>query len=167
MPRKRGTYRYVLAAEFSNRDGFFAFYEGKVGTTKTKSSERGLPIPSLLLERMKKLGDGEWIFRAQNGAPLNPQNATHRYIRPATRELGIKLGSWHDFRHTLSTRLLTNRYPTKVVSELLGHSGVQTTLKTYDHVETENFRAPLAEMAGQLLSSVSNCPDSQQSVKGN
>lgn len=136
-------------------------YEGKVGTTKTKSSERGLPIPSLLLERMKKLGDGEWIFRAQNGAPVNPQNAAHRYIRPTTRELGIHLGGWHDFRHTLSTRLLTNRYPTKVVSELLGHSDVQTTLKTYHHAETENFRAPLAEMAGQLLADVSNCPNLQ------
>ena len=141
-------------------------YEGKVGTTKTKSSERGLPIPALLLERMRKLGEGEWIFKAQNGAPLNPCNAAHRYIRPATRALGIKLGGWHDFRHTLSTRLLSNRYPTKVVSELLGHSDVQTTLKTYHHVETENFRAPLAEIAGQLLSDVSNCPDSQHVGEG-
>lgn len=127
-------------------------FEGKVGTTKTESSQRSLPIPAALIERMKKLGDGEWIFRARNGAPINPKNAAQRYIRPVTRELGIPLGGWHDFRHTLSTRLL-KRYPTKVVSELLGHSNVQTTLETYQHIETEDFRAPLNEMANELLAS--------------
>jgi integrase len=139
-------------------------YEGAVGTTKTKGSERSLPIPAPLLERMKKLGDGEWIFRAQNGSPINPKNAAHRYIRPVVRELGITLGGWHDFRHTLSTKLLKH-YPTKVVSELLGHSNVQTTLETYQHVETEDFRAPLNEVATELLSSVSKCPVLQQSVE--
>jgi integrase len=63
------------------------------------------------------------------------------------------MGGWHDFRHTLSTQLL-KRYPTKVVSELLGHSSVQTTLAVYQHVETEDFRAPLNEMAIELLSDV-------------
>lgn len=127
-------------------------FEGKVGTTKTESSQRSLPIPAALIERMKKLGDGEWIFRARNGAPINPKNAAQRYIRPVTRELGIPLGGWHDFRHTLSTRLL-KRYPTKVVSKLLGHSNVQTTLETYQHVEAEDFRAPLNEMANELSAS--------------
>jgi integrase len=141
-------------------------YEGEVGTTKTESSERGLPIPAPLLERMKKLGDGEWIFRARNGAPINPKNAAHRYIRPLVRELGIEIGGWHDFRHTLSTRLLKD-YPTKVVSELLGHSDVGTTLKTYHHVHTEDFRAPLNEVATELLASVSKRPVLQQSVGTN
>jgi len=34
-------------------------YERKEGTTKTKGSERSIPIPSVLLERMKLLGEGE------------------------------------------------------------------------------------------------------------
>jgi len=63
------------------------------------------------------------------------------------------LGGWHDFRHTLSTQLL-RRNPTKVVSELLGHSSVQTTLSVYQHVETDQFRAPLNEIATELLPDV-------------
>ena len=44
--------------------------------------------------------------------------------------------------------------PTKVVSELLGHSNVQTTLSVYQHVETDQFRAPLNEIATELLPDV-------------
>jgi len=125
-------------------------YERKEGTTKTKGSNRSIPIPTALLERMKLLGEGEWVFRSQAGTPVDPKNAANRYLRPAAEALGIKLGGWHDFRHTLSTQML-KRYPTKVVSELLGHSSVQTTLSVYQHVETEDFRAPMNEMTTELL----------------
>jgi integrase len=128
-------------------------YERREGTMKTRGSERSVPIPSLLLERMRTLGDGEWVFRSQAGTPVDPKNAANRYVRPAAKELGISLGGWHDFRHTLSTQLL-KRYPTKVVSELLGHSDVRTTLAIYQHVETENFRAPMNEMTNELLPDV-------------
>ena len=128
-------------------------YERKEGTTKTKGSNRSIPIPAALLERMKLLGEGEWVFRSQAGTPVDPKNAANRYLRPAAKGLGIKLGGWHDFRHTLSTQML-KRYPTKVVSELLGHSSIQTTLSVYQHVETEDFRAPLNEMTTELLCDV-------------
>ena len=84
---------------------------------------------------------------------MDPKNAANRYLRPVAKGLGITLGGWHDFRHTLSTQLL-KRYPTKVVSELLGHSSVQTTLSVYQHVEMEDFRVPLNEMATELLCDV-------------
>jgi len=138
-------------------------YERREDTTKRPRKRCNIPIPSALLERMRKLGDGEWVFRSRAGTPLDPKNALNRRLRPVVRELGIPLGGWHDFRHTLSTQLL-KRYPVKVVSELLGHSNVQTTLETYQHVETEDFRAPLDETAAQLLSNVSKRPVLQQSA---
>jgi integrase len=134
-------------------------YERKEGTTKTKSSERSIPIPRALLERMKPLGPGKWVFRSRSGTPVDPKNAAKRYVSPAAKELGIALGGWHDFRHTLSTQLL-RRYPTKVVSELLGHSNVQTTLSVYQHVEPEQFRAPVNEMATELLPDVTQSAES-------
>ena len=39
-------------------------------------------------------------------------------------------------------------------SEILGHSDVHTTLRVYQHVETEDFRAPLNELADELLRDV-------------
>jgi integrase len=112
-----------------------------------------MPIPSALLERMKLLGEGEWVFRSRSGTPVDPKNAANRYLRPVAKKLGIALGGWHDFRHTLSNQLLKH-YPTKVVSELFGHSSVKTTLSVYQHVEAEDFGAPLNEMATELLCDV-------------
>jgi integrase len=133
-------------------------YEGETDTTKTDDSDRKLPIPAPLLERMKTLGGQEWVFRSRESTPINPGNALKRYIRPVAKELGIRLGGWHDFRHTLTTGLLRSGVSPKVVSEILGHADVQVTLDVYDHPEIENFRAPLEAVANQLLRDVTK-PD--------
>jgi excisionase family DNA binding protein len=126
-------------------------YEGKSDTTKTKGSDRSLPIPKQLLERMRLLGGNDWVFRSREGTPVNPGNALKRYIRPVVRGLGISLGGWHDFRHTLTTGLLRTGVSPKVVSNILGHSDVQITLDIYDHPDIDSFRVPLDEVANQLL----------------
>jgi integrase len=128
--------------------------EGKADTTKTKHSDRSLPIPALLLSRMKSLNSKEWVFRSREGTPVNPGNALKRYIRPAAQKLGIALGGWHDFRHTLTTGLLRSGVSPKVVSRILGHSDVEVTLNVYDHPEVEDFRARLDQVANQLLRDV-------------
>lgn len=128
-------------------------FERKQGTPKTKSSDRYIPIPAALLARLQTLGSGEWIFRTRAGTPLGPRNAMNRHVRPAARRLGIKLGGWHAFRHAFSTQLL-KRYPTKVISEILGHSDIETTLAIYQHPEIDDRREPLNEMARQLLPDV-------------
>jgi len=119
---------------------------------KTEGSARAIPVPEVLLQRMRALGDGEWIFRSKAGTPVDSQNARCRHLRPAVKALGIPRLSWRDLRHTLGTHL--KRYPIKVVSGIFGHSDIETTLKIYQHVETEDFRGPLDEMASQLLPEV-------------
>jgi integrase len=46
------------------------------------------------------------------------------------------------------------KFPTKVVSEMLGHASIKTTLDIYGHVLQQDFEEPLAEMAGKLLHDV-------------
>lgn len=147
----------AIAIKWSDFDGDVLhvqrrMYDGKVDTTKSRDSKRRIPIPPALLERMKTLGTtGEWIFHARGGVPLNPGNSLKRYIRPVAKELNLELGGWHDFRHTVATSMLRAGHGAKVVSELLGHSDISITLRTYDHVESDAFRAPLNEAANQLL----------------
>ena len=57
----------------------------------------------------------------------------------------------------LATRSL-KKWPTKVISEMVGHSNVHTTLSVYQHIETEDFRAPLNELADELLRDVTKSP---------
>lgn len=128
-------------------------YQRKVGEPKTRSANRYIPIPAALLTRLQTLGTGDWVFRTTAGSPLDPKNAMNRYVRPAATKLGIVLGGWHSFRHAFSTQLL-KKYPVKVVSEILGHSDIETTLSIYQHPGVEDRRAPLDEMALQMLPDV-------------
>ena len=108
---------------------------------------------------MKQLGEGEWIFRSKDGTPVNPGNALKRYVRPVARELGIAIGGWHDFRHTLTTNMRRSGVHPKVISGILGHSGVTLAMNTYDHLEAEDFRQPLAHVSGELLLNVTKSGD--------
>jgi integrase len=125
-------------------------YEGEADTVKSTKSNRSLPIPQSLLVRMQALGDGEWVFRSRTGTPLNPKNTLNRYIRPVIGAMGIEIGGFHDFRHTLTTKLRRGGVHPKVISGLLGHSKVDLAMDVYDHLEAEELRAPLAQIASQL-----------------
>jgi site-specific recombinase XerD len=55
----------------------------------------------------------------------------------------------HWFRHTRATLLLRRKVPIEVVSTLLGHSSIATTLDIYGHLSVEDARRAL-EAAGFL-----------------
>jgi integrase len=136
------------------------FYQGNnggdYGELRTKKSARDLPLPPWLADRVKSLAEGDgFCFRSQaeSETPINQKNALRRYIHPACAELDFRLGGWHDLRHSVTTWALRT-YPTKVVSEMLGHANARTTLDVYGHVLQEDFVAPLAEIAGKLLPDV-------------
>lgn len=129
--------------------------EGQVDTVKSARSARRLPISIKLFERLRVLGEGhEWVFRSEAGTPVNPGNALKRYIHPAAREIGIALGGWHDFRHSLSTKLRRSGVHPKIVSDILGHKKVNLPMDVYDRTDLEDLTAPLAQVADELLSSV-------------
>ena len=128
--------------------------DGEVGTVKSRCSVRTLPIDPALVSRIRDLGEGDWVFRSREGTPVNPGNALKRYVRPAAEQLGITLGGWHDFRHTLTTTMRRNGVHPKVISGVLGHKRVELAMNTYDHANVEDFKQPLAAIAGELLRSV-------------
>jgi integrase len=136
-------------------------YNGRIGPTKRKKSERALPVPQMLMARLKQMRElltplqrqSEWVFPSRTGTPLDDGNALRRHVRPAAEKLGIAIGGWHDFRHTVATKLLRYGESPKVVSDILGNS-VDVLLKVYDHPEIDDFRKPLNEVAGELLPNV-------------
>jgi integrase len=130
-------------------------YDGDVDAVKSKRSERKLPIDPILVARMEKLGKGEWVFRSKTGGPLNPGNALRRHVRPAAEKLGISLGGWHDFRHTLSTKLRRSGVHPKVVSDILGHKRVNLAMDVYDRTDVEDFMQPLSLVVNELCPSCS------------
>ena len=53
----------------------------------------------------------------------------------------------HWYRHTYATEMLRTGVPVEVVSKLLGHASVTTTVGIYGHLTVEDARA-LLERAG-------------------
>ena len=82
-------------------------------------------------------------------------NALKRHVRPAAEELGISLGGWHDFRHTLSTKLRRSGVHPKVVSDILGHKKVNLAMDVYDRTDVEDFVQPLTVVVNELFPSCS------------
>jgi integrase/recombinase XerD len=68
--------------------------------------------------------------------------AVYDLVVRVRRRTGIDFDP-HWFRHTAATRMLRDSVPLEVVSTLLGHASVTTTLDIYGHLSAEDARAVL------------------------
>ena len=118
--------------------------------TKTKSSNRKVPLGSELANRSRKFIMSnphlEWLFQSDqryDGRPIKQQNLTKSGLHKALKHLKSKgqnvewKGAMHGLRHYYGSLLLAEaaklgRNPTWV-QKRLGHSNLQTTLGIYSH----------------------------------
>jgi integrase len=77
--------------------------------------------------------DHDLIFALADGGPIWPDHLTHRFstLMKEAKVTPIRL---HDLRHTHATLLLKEGVHLKIVSERLGHGGIQVTADVYSHV---------------------------------
>lgn len=111
-----------------------------IGTPKTGSSCREIPIPSFLKEMIEefraKKSDSIYFLSPSNYKILEPRNLQYmfqKYLKAA----GVEKANFHALRHTFATRCVERGFETKSLSEVLGHSNVQTTLNKYVHSSFE------------------------------
>jgi len=116
-----------------------AVWRGKVQSPKTKNAIRDIPIPVEIVDALcKHIGSRVegFVFTTKNGTPWNADLLLKRHLHG-------KLGEWdmnlHTFRHTFATRQLQARVPVAVVSKILGHGSISTTLNIYAHVLPEHL----------------------------
>jgi integrase len=116
-----------------------AVWRGKVQTPKTKNAIRDIPIPVQLVDALRvQIGSREvgFVFATKNGTPWNADLLLKRHLRKKAKVVD---GHLHMFRHTFATRQLHAGVPVAVVSKLLGHGSVSTTLNIYAHVLAEHL----------------------------
>ena len=121
-----------------------------VGTPKSDCSVREIPLPlflsSLLEEKQKK--DGAltgYLFPAKKGC-RDPRTMQQR-IKKLSKQLGMRGVHMHTLRHTFATRCLEHGIGYEVLSELLGHSSPQITLKFYVHCTPATKRKSMDRLA--------------------
>lgn len=116
--------------------------------TKTESSHRTISLPNPLVEILlghqrrqntvkerwgKSYQDLDMVFARDDGNYIDPATFGDHYHK-ILNKAGLGHFTIHALRHTFATRALEAGVPIKVVSQILGHSGVQITMDTYSHV---------------------------------
>jgi integrase len=107
-----------------------------------------------LEERMRLAGlwhDQGLVFPNETGSPLNPSNLRNRSFKRIKARAGVRKDlRFHDLRHTCATLLLNEGVNVKVVSELIGHASIISTLNTYSHVLPDMQDSAADAMEGAL-----------------
>jgi integrase len=138
-------------------------YNGRV---EELEEEQLLPLDqpehAELVRRLRSLGEGhEWVFHSRKGTPINPGNARRRYLHPAAKAVGVQIGGWHDFRHTLIRKMRRGGVHPVVVSAVVGHKRVELAPEVYDRANQSEIRAALGVVGKQLLPIGSNSTASE------
>ena len=114
-----------------------------IGSPKTESSVREIPLPEFLTQMLRErktrmgAGEGEFLFPNTRGRAAEPRTMQVR-LKRGMEKLGLVGVHFHTLRHTFAMRCLERGMSYKAVSELLGHSSSQITMKYYDHCTRES-----------------------------
>lgn len=119
-----------------------------VGSTKTKSSVRSVPVNEIAaealadhkawheVEAIKNGYDLHYVFTTSTGQLYFKSTIRKAYTR-LCKALGIEPKGFHTFRHTFGSRLAANGVPIQTVSKLMGHDSIMTTAKYYVNIDDE------------------------------
>ena len=111
-------------------------------TPKTENSNRTIPLNNRAIEALKALkdicGNSERVICTDTGSIVYPSSIrrTMETILKRCEIVGVK-SKVHALRHTFAVNLIRGGMDVKAVSQLLGHSDIDTTLKTYYHTISE------------------------------
>jgi site-specific recombinase XerD len=126
------------------------------GARSKSAKVRSIPVSAELIRLYADYMHGEYgdlesdyvfvnLWGEPHGRPLS-YPAVYDLVRRLRRRSGVDFDP-HWFRHSFATRLLRAGTPVEVVSNLLGHASVTTTLDVYGHLSVEDARRTL-EAAG-------------------
>ncbi len=126
------------------------------GARSKSRTSRTIPVSAELVRLYADYLHGEYgdldsdyvfinLWGRPHGHPL-AYPAVYDLVQRLRRRTGIDFDP-HWWRHTAATRLLRDGVPIEVVSTLLGHADIATTLDVYGHLTAEDARRVL-EAAG-------------------
>lgn len=138
--------------------------DGSIGSTKSESGIREVPVPDYLADRLDALDKtkNEFICTALNGSPLTESSQRKMWLR-FKKEMDVLNGAKtfrgaivestladdlrpYCYRHTYCTDLQDAGVPITVAQRFMGHSDIRMTANIYTHktdASTEDARIKL------------------------
>ncbi len=122
------------------------------GARSKSGQERTIPVSVELVRLYADYMHGEYgdldsdyvfvnLWGRPHGAPVS-YPAVYDLVRRLRQRSGVDFDP-HWFRHSYATSMLRAGAPVEVVSKLLGHAAVTTTVDTYGHLSVEDARRVL------------------------
>ena len=119
----------------------------------SKTGPRIVPLntPARRILERRPRGGSPFVFPSPRD-PARPRSRNLAFWYRARREAGFEDVRLHDLRHSHASHAVMNGVPVPVVSRLLGHSDVRSTLR-YAHLGDREIEAA-AERVGQSIAAV-------------
>ena len=104
---------------------------------KSINSKRTIPLPEFLWKILKnyKSGDNAYIISGSEKI-TEPRTMQYRF-KSLLRKADLPSVNYHSLRHMFATNGIKLGFDVKTLSEILGHSTVETTLNRYVHSSME------------------------------
>lgn len=109
----------------------------QIGTPKTGSSVRDIPLSRFLTERLRerfyerRFSPQTYVLTG-SGRVMEPRSVQRRF-KNLLRRCGIQPVSVHSLRHSFASKWIEQGFDSKALSEILGHSSVKITMDIYVH----------------------------------
>jgi integrase len=108
-----------------------------ISDPKSESSCRRIPIPSCLLAFLHEFSDDPEIYvLSGKQKPVEPRTIEYRFQNILAKS-DLPRVNFHALRHMFATECMKQEFDMKTLSELLGHSSVEVTMKVYVHSSLE------------------------------
>lgn len=113
----------------------------RITTPKTKSSNRKIPMPKVLVNDLKELYEiskkhysfsNKWYVFGDTDPINNSKIRCHK--NKNCKLAGVKQIRIHDFRHSCASLLINSNASITLVAKYLGHTKIDETLNTYSHL---------------------------------
>ena len=108
-----------------------------IGTPKSQTSLRSIPIPSFLMHMLKQMKNiPESYVLSGTDRVSEPRTMQYRF-KAILKKTELPDINYHSLRHMFATNCIRIGFDIKTLSELLGHNAVETTLNRYVHSSME------------------------------
>ena len=108
-----------------------------VGTPKSKTSVRTIPVPQFVMEQIMRFRSGDHAFLLSGTSkPIEPRTMQNRF-KAILKQCCIRDMPFHRLRHSYASLCVELGFDVKTLSELLGHADASLTLNRYVHSSME------------------------------
>lgn len=127
----------------------------EIGTPKSPSSIRKIPIPDELLNYLKSAYvEDAYVLSGSKNNFVEPRTMENRF-KSVLKKCGVEKINFHALRHSFATKCVELGFDVKSLSEILGHANVNITMNRYVHPSMKLKHANMNKLNGLICSQIS------------